>query len=844
MHLPSVNGNYLAYSNNGAQFHPYGPDDVFDASRVGNPSWSDFKDPYVTTCDNGRKLVAYVAGGGGDSIYVLTSTNGVNWMPQLKDSMYVGGIPAFNGRIAETPSIQLLNGQSIMFFGTQSPSNKSIETVGYITGYFDSNGIFHMNKNGKHGTIDHGFDNYAGNFTPIDSNHLVYIGWLGNWQYFHGTHICGFTLPRIIEWNGNDINSIPIDPGTLVNKKINTLNTGSSIQYQDKDKVILEFNKPANKFNINLFRGNNININIKFNNGSLFLSCNDDFSRYMTTSKLINISNKKLSGIQLYLDNSSVEICIPEIKKIYTIIDYDNDNNAPYKLVSSKPIYITSFNFDLNQPQLNNINNITSKYSMDKANLNKDMSVLSSHVSESVNNSKTLLNDYFNDIQNAINGANNNIAQVNNYNGDARQHVFIALANNDMDIANTKLYQANIQLKNLDNLAMPYLDASAADAQIANYYKNSIANSVSSANHSKANSAASSSDNSIESSIASSFAKSANNSIASSYSNSVAKSVSSINQSKANSAANSTDASIKNSIASSEAAKNASHQSPTPAPSIPTMPTNNIIPTNPVNPMPSEPNSASNTSDIINSNNDVSPSLSNSSSLANYTNHKVNYHKYNPKIPLIGIAKHAYFYGYRNKRSAFTSIMKKHVDVLQATVKPNHKVTYKVRIGKRTGYLYGYLRKLSKLTFMNKRYNYIHIGKRTIKLPSKRFNRIEVNCAVRYAGKNYVKYYVNYRHKHGVIYGALPKISKINTNKNVYKKYYQVIPKRYHYVNVIKPLTVYDNKHFTRHTHRGSIRKGITIRVKQLIKNGGITRFKLMNGRYITGLKKYVKLIK
>lgn len=352
---------YLAYANpiysNGTivgykQFRPYSEQNVF-TTKTSGAALGNTRDPYVIiNPENHNQLLAYCAGGTDQKIYVLSSSDAVNWV--LASSINVHKLlnytlnnnDSHNINSAETPYVAILNGTPILFMSEQDTSDKDTEGIIYATGSLN-NGIFQLSPNSHIGRVDLGHDVYAGNFAQLNDNELVFIGWSNSWAYFNGKHAGGFTLPRYISWNNstNTLNSTPIEP--IINNLSDRDNNGN---FKVNGKVSIKFNQPTNNFDITFSRINNArnNVEFKFNNGKFTVTRQGSANGVtdLNDDNFVNLTINKLSNVQFYLDNDTIEAYLPDVSQMYTVLDYDDTRNMPYKVTGiPSNAGITSYQF-------------------------------------------------------------------------------------------------------------------------------------------------------------------------------------------------------------------------------------------------------------------------------------------------------------------------------------------------------------------------------------------------------------------------------------------------------------------------------------------------------------------
>lgn len=339
---------WIAYSNHGEQFKPVFDTYVARATDVGVPEKDDFRDPEVSTSADGTQLQINVAGGVYNKIYNLTSTDGKNWWHDESGARDIN-IAAIDSEWAnktiETPQIITVDGQALLTFGIQGYApNNDFERVAYATGTIDSNGMFHLDANPKHGYIDEGTDNYAGDFVKT-ADGWRYVGWQGNWHYNYGTHLGSFTLAKKVTYDStHGLQTSIINPGLdkLVQKQ-DSADKQTDITPDSLLKVQLEKGQESGSFKLNRVAtagkptanstvtvawqktDGKINFTVVRKSASegKFIN-NSQTDQTMTFS----VNADSISSFNLYLDNNSLEMEFPEVGKTLTIASYAGENQS------------------------------------------------------------------------------------------------------------------------------------------------------------------------------------------------------------------------------------------------------------------------------------------------------------------------------------------------------------------------------------------------------------------------------------------------------------------------------------------------------------------------------------
>ncbi|MFC4760669.1 mucin-binding protein [Fructobacillus durionis] len=340
---------WWAYSNNGEQFKP-----IFDTPAVvpgnaGVDANADFRDPDISTSANGTQLQINVAGGLKGKLYNLTSYDGQTWWHRATadSDMDIAAIdPDWSYSIIETPQVITVDGQALITFGIQGlKSNDKFDRVGYATGTIDSNGIFHLDQNPKHGYLDEGTDDYAGDFVNT-ADGWRYVGWQGNWNYNENwvNHVGSFTLSKKVTYDAkNGLQTSLINPGLdqLVEKQ-KSVTKQSEITPNSLLKVQLDKGQDKGSFKLDRVATGNlapatstITVNWQKTDGKILFTVvrkstqqgNFINNLQIDQTKTFTVNADSISSFNLYLDNVSVEMEFPEIGKTLTIASFAGDNS-------------------------------------------------------------------------------------------------------------------------------------------------------------------------------------------------------------------------------------------------------------------------------------------------------------------------------------------------------------------------------------------------------------------------------------------------------------------------------------------------------------------------------------
>ncbi|MHA8262453.1 KxYKxGKxW signal peptide domain-containing protein [Lactobacillaceae bacterium Melli_B3] len=462
--LPNQN-IYLAYSNNDQQFHPYSDKPTITAEDAGLPSGSEFRDPQIVRLDS-NKLVSYVAGGYASKMYVLTSDDGINWSHNASDDVNLKDAYPSNPVEVETPVVKTINNNAFMFFSWHSGD---IRVSSAVNGIIDNNGLFKTNGNSKIFNVDgapYRSDTYAGNYTNIDPNILVNINWSGNWLYsplgvsngykYFTEHGGSFTLPRLIQDNNGQLQYVPIEPNNqlVVSYKTGTDGQSTSMVANTNNKLDFSFDNLNTPKTINLTRKES-DISITIGDGKISVKRDNSINSLFSKDSTIPLNTDNISKLEMYVDNASVELYIPESKQSYNIVNLSTKQNEPYKMTVNTGATIDNYEFNNSYPSLSTlqldtvINNLNSNVSND-GNISKSLSsiVNSYAASEPQDSDYASLSTMLSTADTKLSSAVTSISTANSYasvassmSNDSRSTLYLALASSAYaDASNAENY--------------------------------------------------------------------------------------------------------------------------------------------------------------------------------------------------------------------------------------------------------------------------------------------------------------------------------------------------------------------------------------------------------------------
>lgn len=356
--------SYLAYSNDGSQYRPISDTAAFSPSIVGLAKDADFRDAFVTTNKEKTELLAYVAGGNNNKVYILKSIDGKQWentgkvidfskMNEQNRDNYSHSVVNLEKPCIESPYVTTISGHAIMFYGAQNLNDKVQSSVAYISGYFDDDGIFQINSQSKTGCVDQGYDFYGANVGTMNKDIAIMLAWVGNWNVDNSGHKGSLSLSRILSFSNNQLINTPVEPGRATNKKTYEVKSSDATKVGTNNKISLAFKKPQSSFHIEISRSEKDQVTIDFKNGKLTIERNNPVIGNRNYTSSFNTGTKNLSCVQFYVDKSIVEMYIPEIGKITTILSLNSDEKIKqYDLVVNQDCQVESYEFDTSKSQI------------------------------------------------------------------------------------------------------------------------------------------------------------------------------------------------------------------------------------------------------------------------------------------------------------------------------------------------------------------------------------------------------------------------------------------------------------------------------------------------------------
>lgn len=246
------------------------------------------------------------------------------------------------GYMWECPAIAEIDGRTFLFCSPQGIDQKGIDFANiYQSGYFELD----LNLLEKTYTLydfkelDRGFDFYAPQIFKDEQNRNILIGWMGipDADYTNPTCDTGWqhalTMPRELKLINNKLCQIPLNEFKKLRKNIQK----TSVCNVDNAELIFDFDECKNIL-ITLRK----DIQIEFKNNILTLNLeNCGFGRKTRSVKL-----DSLKQLQIFLDNSSIEIFVNSGNEVFTSRCYSNSLNIDLKYEGEFLTDLTWFELD------------------------------------------------------------------------------------------------------------------------------------------------------------------------------------------------------------------------------------------------------------------------------------------------------------------------------------------------------------------------------------------------------------------------------------------------------------------------------------------------------------------
>ncbi|KOY72227.1 mutant dextransucrase [Apilactobacillus kunkeei DSM 12361 = ATCC 700308] len=430
---------FLMYSNNDEQYKPYQSQPVMSIDQIPSPNTGDFRDVVVqrSTTGNG-KMYAYIAGGWEKKFYVLSSDDGVNWTHDSNQDVDVSRLNDKRLEV-ETPIVKTVNGQALLFFSWHSDN---LRGNAYIKGYIDQDGVFKVDLDEKEfhqvdGDANQG-DTYASNYAYLDedgknADALVNINWSGNWLYSPiGTpayddltkHAGTITLPRLIQYDSNtkSLIYIPIEPNSKLVNSYRISSSNNSLLANVNNKYDFTFDDSKSPKVITLKRAEST-ITITVDNNGITVNRQSNLNPKMDKDVTTPLSTTDITKMQLYVDNSTVEVYLPEANESYNIVNYTSQQNEPYTMSVQGNSNIDNYQFGGDAPSISS-DSVSNNIQAVRNDLKGDNGLLD-NISDA---NKDQGNDYYKQANAALDKASQYLITANNKD-DATQSLYLDIAN-------------------------------------------------------------------------------------------------------------------------------------------------------------------------------------------------------------------------------------------------------------------------------------------------------------------------------------------------------------------------------------------------------------------------------
>ncbi|CAI2646308.1 hypothetical protein AKUH3B110M_12740 [Apilactobacillus kunkeei] len=432
---------FLMYSNNGEQYKPYQSQPVMSIDQIPSPNTGDFRDVVVqrSTTGNG-KMYAYIAGGWEKKFYVFSSDDGVNWTHDPNQDVDVSKLNDKRLEV-ETPIVKTVNGQALLFFSWHSDN---LRGNAYIKGYIDQDGVFKVDSDEKEfhqvdGDANQG-DTYASNYAYLDkdgknADALVNINWSGNWLYSPiGTpayddltkHAGTITLPRLIQYDSNtkSLIYIPIEPNSKLVNSYRIISDNNSLLANVNNKYDFTFDDSKSPKVITLKRAEST-ITITVDNNGITVNRQSNLNPKMDKDVTTPLSTTDITKMQLYVDNSTVEVYLPEANESYNIVNYTSQQNEPYTMSVQGKSNIDNYQFGGYAASISS-DSVSNNIQAVRNDLKGDNGLLD-NISDA---NKNQANNYYKQANAALDKASQYLTTANNKDkDDATQLLYLDIAN-------------------------------------------------------------------------------------------------------------------------------------------------------------------------------------------------------------------------------------------------------------------------------------------------------------------------------------------------------------------------------------------------------------------------------
>ncbi|MEJ6400105.1 hypothetical protein [Nicoliella lavandulae] len=327
-----------------------------------------FRDPKVLWDAKNNQLIMYIAQGntnsGGNQIATFTSPTGMpnTWKNVGNSASFTPSMSDDAPSMLECPVVipkvyDHATGQekAVLFFSGDGGNGG--KGVFYQVGHVDDNGLFVADSKTVR-RIDNGADDYAANYAPLDDEgkQLMMIGWIGNWNRDYGDfmkannnyHIGSFTLPRTLTLNNGVLNEQLVAPASQ--RYFHKKNThGLTLKgTKTSSKIVVTFKKPVKQNVFAMIQSDTTtNVNV-FSNGKnnqqTNVTISQPFSQLGGAEDLSNLLDRPAKKFIFYIDKSSIEVSIPELGKVYTILKLSTDSQLKFNTEHKATVSAYRFN--------------------------------------------------------------------------------------------------------------------------------------------------------------------------------------------------------------------------------------------------------------------------------------------------------------------------------------------------------------------------------------------------------------------------------------------------------------------------------------------------------------------
>lgn len=339
----------IAYSvDKGRSWVKYGGNPVLP-----NPGIRDFRDPKVFWSTNHEKWVMVLAIK--DHVELFSSNDLINWSKLSDFGTDIGA----KGGVWECPDLfELLddegNSRWVMLVSINPGGPQGGSATQYFIGQFD--GVEFKADDDQIRWLDYGADNYAGvtwSDMPDGDERRIFIGWMSNWQYARDVPTyqwrSAMTLPRELilrhDKSGMVLASRPIIE--LSKLHLDTVKFVESVRLNSNTHLMTaDFNNP-NLVSIKWASAKNEQLLIYVDKGKLTIDRSRsgiiDFHPEFGAAHTVDISDLTLSDIQIYMDNSSLEVFVNDGMLVMTELLFPEDRWTSIEvegLINSRIIYL------------------------------------------------------------------------------------------------------------------------------------------------------------------------------------------------------------------------------------------------------------------------------------------------------------------------------------------------------------------------------------------------------------------------------------------------------------------------------------------------------------------------